>query len=142
MGCSGYKVVFVMWVGEGGMIPGSEVDLKQQKQRSVTFPLATLNNVRRPKLLTSLKLIEQSSASLQSGLVVVRGQIAEIIEVHMEEQCTGVSGDGGQSGTSEAPNKKRIIPSTNNQWGDEEGKMRNALEFSALLFFFFFLYYF
>lgn len=41
-----------------------------------------------------------------------------------------------KSRTSEAPNKKRIIPGTNNQWGDENGKMRNALEFSALLLYF------
>lgn len=39
---SGYKDVFVMWAGEGRTIPGSKVDLKQQKQGSVTFPLATL----------------------------------------------------------------------------------------------------
>lgn len=32
------------------------------------------------------------------------------------------------------PNKKRIIPGTDNQWGDEERRMRNAAEFSALLF--------
>lgn len=32
-----------------------------------------LNNVRRPKLLTSLKSTEQRSTSLQSGLVAVRG---------------------------------------------------------------------
>ena len=38
----GYKDVFVMWAGEGGTIPGSKVDLKQEKQESVTFPLATL----------------------------------------------------------------------------------------------------
>lgn len=123
-----------MWIGEGGTIPGSKVDLKQQKQRSVTFPLATLNNVRRPKLLTSLKLTERRIASLQSGLVLVRGQIAEIIEVHREEQCTGVSGDGRKSSASETPNKKRIIPGTDNQCGDEEGKMRNSPGFSALLF--------
>lgn len=86
--------MLVMWVGEQGTLPGSKVDLKQQKQRSVTFPLATLNNVHKLKLLTSLKPTEQRSTSLQSGLVVVRGQIAEIIEVHMEEQCTAVSGDG------------------------------------------------
>lgn len=67
---------------------------------------------------------------------MVRGQIAEIIEVHMEEQCTGVSRDGGKSSTMErtAPNKKRIIPGTDNQWEDEERRKRNALEFSALLF--------
>lgn len=116
---SGSKVVFVRWVGEGGTIPGSKVDLKQQKQRSVTFPLATLNNVHRPKLLTSLKPTEQRSASLQSGLVVVRGQIAEIIEVHIGEQCTAVSGDGwwGKSKTSEGANKKRIIWAAKNRWG-------------------------
>lgn len=51
----------------------------------------------------------------------------------VEEQCAGVSGDGGKEGT--APNKKRIIPGTDNQWGDEERRMRNAVEFSALLFF-------
>lgn len=69
---------------------------------------------------------------------MVRGQIAEIIEVHMEEECTRVSGDGGKSNTSEGtgPNKKRIIPGTDNQWGDEKRRMRNALEFSALFFFF------
>lgn len=87
--------MFVRWVGKGETIPGSKEDLKQQKQRSVTFPLATLNNVHRPKLLTSLKPTEQRSASLQSGLVVVRGQIAEIIEVHIGEQCTAASGNGG-----------------------------------------------
>ena len=57
--------------------------------------------------------------------------------MHMEEQCTGVSRDGGKkSSTREGtgPNKKRIIPGTDNQWGDEERRMRNALEFSALLF--------
>lgn len=32
-----------------------------------------LNNVRRPKLLTSLKPTERGSAGLQSGLVAVRG---------------------------------------------------------------------
>lgn len=56
--------------------------------------------------------------------------------MHMEEQCTGVSRDRGKSNTSEGtgPNKKRIILGTDNQWGDEERRMRNALEFSALLF--------
>lgn len=56
--------------------------------------------------------------------------------MHMEEQCTGVSRDRGKSNTSErtGPNKKRIIPGTDNQWGDEEKRMRNAPEFSALLF--------
>lgn len=87
--------MFVRWVAKGGTIPRSKVDLKQQKQRSATFPLATLNNVYRPKLLTSLKPIEQRSASLHSGLAVVRGQIAEIIEVHIGEQCTAASGEGG-----------------------------------------------
>lgn len=57
----------------------------------------------------------------------------------MEEECTRVSGDGGKSNTSEGtgPNKKRIIPGTDNQWGDEKRRMRNALEFSALFFFFY-----
>lgn len=45
-------------------------------------------------------------------------------------------GMGVKSSTSEGtePNKKRIIPGTDNQGGDEEKRMRNAPEFSALLF--------
>lgn len=45
-------------------------------------------------------------------------------------------GMGGHSSTSErtGPNKKRIIAGTDNQWGDEERRMRNALVFSAVLF--------
>ena len=56
--------------------------------------------------------------------------------MHMEEQYTGVPRDGGKSSTSEGtgPNKKRIIPDTGNQGGDEEKRMRNAPLFSALLF--------
>lgn len=55
---------------------------KATETGALHFLWPPLNNVRRPKLLTSLKPTEQSSASLQSGLVTVRGQIAEIIEVH------------------------------------------------------------
>lgn len=56
--------------------------------------------------------------------------------MHIEEQCTGVSRDGRRSSTSEGtgPNKKRIITSTDNQWGDEERRVRNAVGFSSLLF--------
>lgn len=47
---------------------------------------------------------------------------------------------GGKSSTSEGtgPNKKRIIPGTDNQWGDEERRMRMHLNFLPYFFFFFY----
>lgn len=42
-------------LGWEGQFKGQRLDLKQQKQGSVTFLWPPLNNVRRPKLLTSLK---------------------------------------------------------------------------------------
>lgn len=59
----------------------------------------------------------------------------------MQEQCSGVSGDRAKRSTSEGtgPNIKRIIPGTDNQWGDKERRIRNALEFFCLTFFIFYL---
>lgn len=51
--------------------------------------------------------------------------------MHIQEQCSGVSRERRKSSTREGtePNIKRIIPGTDIQQGDQDRRIRTALEF-------------
>lgn len=126
-GWGGYEDESVSWGGrqrgegrEGETLPGGQRWISSNRNRgALHFLWPPLNNVRRPKLLTSLKPTEQSGASLQSGPVAVRGTDSrDNRSAHAGTMRRVYLGERRKSGASEGSNIKGISAGTDRR---EEG---------------------